>query len=501
MGMLPCCTTSTTTYDDYFLSEDVATPYSELHRADTMIPISPSKFVRENKRLLKTDYTIKETLGNGTYGVVYKAIKKSTEELRAIKKIKRINKDENLEGKLIKEIDILKHLDHPNIMKIYEFYSSEKEYFIVSEYIPGGELFDAISQRKCFSESDAAFIMMQLIAAISYCHSRDIVHRDLKPENILINSIEGDKFRVKIIDFGTALISPPDKVISRKVGSIYYVAPEILMGNYTGKCDIWSLGVIMYVLLSGRPPFNGRSNNKIMAAIVSGTYKFPSPVWDKISSDAKDLIMKMLTYDPDKRITAAEAYNHPWLETCARVEIDRNQALEVLENIKGFHAKSKLQKAAMLFIVTHLMSKEEKDELTNTFLSLDKDADGKISYYELVNGYAAFLGGDFTDREEAEELLKELNVDKDKLINYSDFLLAVANKKELLTLKNVKQAFELFDSKKTGYILPNDVKLILGAGKKLDEKVWKGIIAEVDTTGNGKISYKEFESLMMKYAK
>eukprot|EP00826_Nyctotherus_ovalis_P007675 TRINITY_DN11951_c0_g2_i1.p1 TRINITY_DN11951_c0_g2~~TRINITY_DN11951_c0_g2_i1.p1 ORF type:complete len:314 (-),score=60.16 TRINITY_DN11951_c0_g2_i1:12-953(-) len=294
MGILPCCLPNSTTNVDYYTPEEITTAFSEYHRADTMIPISPSRFIRESKYMLQDKYTIEKTLGKGAYGVVYKAVDKITGERRAIKKIKRINRDINSDGQLAREIDILKHLDHPNIMKIYEFSSTETEFQIVSEYIPGGELFDVIEKRKHFSEADAAYIMRQLLAAVSYCHSKNVVHRDIKPENILIDSVEGDKLSVKIIDFGTALIVPQDKVISRKVGSVYYVAPEILKGNYTSKCDVWSLGVIMYILLIGRPPFNGNSNGSIMNAILAGSFEFPRPLADKISADAKDLILSLI---------------------------------------------------------------------------------------------------------------------------------------------------------------------------------------------------------------
>jgi len=499
MGILPCCLSSSTTNIDIYPVEEITTPFSEYHRADTMVPVSPSRFVRENKYLFKDDYKIEKTLGSGTYGVVYKAIRKATGEKRAIKKIKRMNKDKGFEGKLVHEIDILKHLDHPNIIKIYEFYTTEKEFYVVSEYISGGELFDEIAQRRYFSEADAAFIMRQLLAAISYCHSKNVVHRDLKPENILIDSVEGNKVTVKIIDFGTALIVPQDRVISKKVGSIYYVAPEILKGNYTSKCDIWSLGVIMYILLVGRPPFNGSSNSSIMSAILTGVFEFPSPLADNISADAKGLIRKMLTYNPEERITASEAYNHPWVQNYAPIEIEPSQALETLHNLKGFNGKAKLQKAAMMFIVTHLMTKQERDKLNEIFLALDKNADGKITYSEFVEGYSQFLGSNFFDNKEAEEVLEEQKLDKNKEIKYSDFLIAAANKTKLLTLKNIKQAFDLFDVNKSGYILPSDVEMILGPGKELDEAVWNKIIDELDTNGDGKVSYEEFESQMMKY--
>ena len=502
MGIIPCCAV-TTTDNDPSNSPGPEPSYSGIPKTVTrmasMTPITPSRFVKENSENLESDYEIQQVLGNGAFGVVYKAIHKKSTELRAIKHIIRAKAKTNIEEKLRHEIDILKHLDHPSIMKIYEFSANRKGYFIVSEYISGGELFDEIAKKKHFSEEDAAYIMRQLIGAISYCHSRNIIHRDLKPENILINSIEDDKINVKIIDFGNALICSPDKTVSERVGTIYYVAPEILKGQYTSKCDIWSLGVIMYVLLSGQAPFNGKSDKKIFAAILKGDINFSSKIWKGVSNEAKDLIRQMLTYDQDKRITAIEAYNHSWLQICKPQKLDPEQAKEALQNFKSFNAQTKLQRAAMMFIVTQLMTKQERDKLQNIFMALDKDGDGKLTHDEMADGYTSFFSNELLASKELEELIKGLGINKDRKINYSEFLLAAANKKKLLTLKNIQEAFAVFDIDNCGYIAPEELKVVLGPGKKYDEKIWKQIVAEVDTNGVGKISYEVFESLLMKY--
>jgi len=503
MGQIPCCGSTTT--DTYTLIGNNLSPYSgipyhPIRRTSSLISLDPSRFVVQSPHSIEENYQIEKVLGSGAYGVVCKAVQKRTGELRAIKFISRKKVRTQTESELISEIDILKHLDHPSIMKIYEFSANIKGYYIVSEYLPGGELFDAIAKRKQFLEVDVANIMRQLIGAISYCHSRHVMHRDLKPENILIDAIEGDMIYVKIVDFGNALFCAPDKAISEKVGSIYYVAPEILNGHHTYKCDVWSLGVIMYILLSGRVPFNGSSEKKIFKAIMEGSFTFPSPLWDKISKEAKDLITKMLTHNPDKRISAAEAYNHPWFKMFERPAVDPVQAKEILQNLKGLNRQTKLQKAAMMFIVTQLMTKEERDKLTDFFMALDKNGDGKLTHEELVSAYECISDNELMAGREIEDLLKETHFEKNIKINYTDFLVAAANKKKLLTLENIKKAFATFDVNKKGYITPEELKTVLGPGKKFDEKVWKKIIAEVDTKELGKISYDEFERLLMNYS-
>lgn len=166
-------------------------------------------------------------------------------------------------------------------MKIYEFATDPKGYCIVSEFITGGELFDELVKTGQFNEKDAAIIMRQLLSAITYCHSKNIAHRDLKPENILIDPYEGNPLNVKIIDFGTALICPPNSNINGVTGTPYYIAPEVLLRRYTPKCDVWSLGVIMYILLSGMPPFNGETDDDIMENIKKGKFSFAGKITTK----------------------------------------------------------------------------------------------------------------------------------------------------------------------------------------------------------------------------
>lgn len=167
--------------------------------------------------------------------------------------------DEDETRMLFNEINILRELDHPNIVKMYEFFEDEKRYYIVTEICKGGELFDEIIARGKFTEKDAAVLMKQVLSCVNYCHKNHIVHRDLKPENILLEQNK-DFDQIKIIDFGTSLLFDSAKSLDEKLGTPYYIAPEVLNKKYNEKCDIWSCGVIVYILLSGMPPFNGQSD-------------------------------------------------------------------------------------------------------------------------------------------------------------------------------------------------------------------------------------------------
>lgn len=204
---------------------------------------------------------------------------------------------------LFNEINNLKDLDHPNIIKINEFFEDEKRYYIVTEICKGGELFDEIVEKGYFAEKDAAKLMKQILSCINYCHLNNIVHRDLKPENILLEK-DKDFDKIKIIDFGTSLMFEKGVDIKEKLGTPYYIAPEVLKKKYGPKCDIWSCGVIAYIVMCGAPPFNGDSEKEIINKVKDGRVSFSSPIWNKISPEAKDFIEKLLKVNPDVRLSA-----------------------------------------------------------------------------------------------------------------------------------------------------------------------------------------------------
>jgi len=191
--------------------------------------------------------------------------------VRAVKILKKDSLDKEEIDRFMHEIDILRKLDHPNILRLYEFYQDQKRYYLVTELCSGGELFDEITNRAHFEEADAAKIIQQVLMAVRYCHERNIVHRDLKPENILLDSKKNSN-RVKVIDFGTSEEIEPGMKLTQQYGTAYYIAPEVLSSAYNEKCDIWSIGVILYILLSGKPPFDGKDDKEIIKKVRIGQY-------------------------------------------------------------------------------------------------------------------------------------------------------------------------------------------------------------------------------------
>lgn len=295
-------------------------PQSTVNNMNNNIKIDKSAFVHEQKGKIKAKYRILETIGKGSYGEVKKIQHKTSGEMRAMKIIRKDDVSKEFMQSLQNEIEILKQLDHPNIVRLYEFYQDNLNIYLITEFIEGGELFDKITKVKHFTEEDAANVMKQLLQAVTYCHNRKIVHRDLKPENLLMESKVSDN--IKVIDFGTSRVFDPNTKMNQKFGTVspdsliefqpYYIAPEVLQRKYDEKCDIWSCGVIMYILLCGYPPFKGKSHKEIFERIKQGKYNFQGPEWKEISKEAKVLIKRMLTFNPTDRVSAELALKDEW---------------------------------------------------------------------------------------------------------------------------------------------------------------------------------------------
>jgi len=236
-------------------------------------PFSAESFFAIKKTDINLDYTIGKKLGEGSYGEVKLVTHKKTLMKRAMKIIKKNSIPEKEKKSMLKEVSILKSLDHPNIIKIFDLYEDSKNYYLITEYCSGGELFDRIHKLKHFSEKTAASIMKQLLSAVTYLHERNIAHRDLKAENLMFENNSEDS-PVKLIDFGVSAKQLKGAKFKETMGTPYYIAPEVLLQSYDEKCDVWSCGVILYILLCGYPPFNGESDDEILESVKKGTFEF-----------------------------------------------------------------------------------------------------------------------------------------------------------------------------------------------------------------------------------
>ncbi|OMJ68257.1 hypothetical protein SteCoe_34339 [Stentor coeruleus] len=466
------------------------------------LQIDAGIFVGKRKGDISKDYKIEDKLGQGGYGFVRGGISKETGKKVAIKSIKKstITNDMKEKAKFFSEVDILIRTDHPNIVKLYEFYEDENYYHLITEYISGGELLDFIIKRNNLSESSASKFMKQILSGIVYCHSNNIVHRDLKPENLLLDS-DSPNALLKIIDFGTSQIFKPRTHMTQKYGTIFYIAPEVLKGRYNEKCDIWSCGVILYILLSGRPPFSGKTDEEIYQKISRGFISFERPEWASISPSAQSLIRKMLQKDPSLRISANEALHHSWIVVNSlddhTKELNSDVKMQSLENLKNFRAEYKLQQAVLTFIASQIDSQEESKKLIEAFKELDKNGDGKLSQEELIEAYKVKIGHNAAINE-VETIMKKADANKSGFIDYTEFVIACSKAEMMLCNNNLEQAFRALDQDCSGKISAKELKEVLGGRIRSKEKLWKKLIDEVDENGDGELDIDEFKEMMLK---
>ncbi len=478
----------------------------------TSINLSNNTIVCQSKSDPGLDYKKKSFLGEGSFASVYLVQNRVTDSIRAMKTIKKnASTTEEEEQEILNEINILRSMDHPNILKIFEFYSSKKEYNIITEYCPGGELFNEIEENGPFDEKYAAYVMYQIFSAINYCHNMNIIHRDLKPENILIVDRNKNGFpRIKICDFGTSLMVEKGGVQKKLklVGSSYYIAPEVIKKNYNEKCDIWSCGVILYILLSGRPPFGGDDDSEIMANVSTGIYDVHASPFNRISKSARDLIKKLLVKDKNKRITAQEALNHVWFKEKKAKELynqirDENIIKKLIHNLKTYKRESVIQETALAYLVHNFPQMVDVVNACKLFNQIDLNGDGKVTEKELYKGLSTKIKSE-TLAKDVSKIYKNLDMDNNGFIEYEEFVRAAVSKEKFTNENVLRFAFRYFDKDDSGEITFDEIEDVFKTSindKTNIRNTLKQIIKEVDINGDGVISFEEFVHVMKKMLK
>ena len=455
--------------------------------------ITPGDFVQLNTSPITDLYTFQGLLGSGAYSEVSKALHKPTNTLRAIKTIPLSSTSEYDISKLLKEVSILKRLNHPGIIKIFEVFQSPSNLSIVTELCSGGELFDRIKELKSFSENQAAQCMLQIVNAVMYCHSHGVVHRDLKPENVLYEDKKTST--LKLIDFGLSQIYTKRHKMKRLIGTYYYMAPEVLSGEYTEKCDVWSLGVILYIMLCGIPPFSGRTDDEIASQILNAQLSFTHPNWKNVSQEARMLIISMLKKKAEQRISIQSVFADPWLQSRGYgLAPDNELEAASLEALITFKAESQLQKAVYAFIVSQILDSEYFSTLREVFTEIDKNGDGLLSPQEILEVVQRF---DF--KVNLPELLGQCDSDRDGYINYTEFLAATVDRSKAYSKERIREVFDTFDKNHDGKLDLSELKNFLGGGQN-SESVILGVLKETDTNGDGEIDFDEFLTQVGKYA-
>ena len=471
---------------------------------ESFISISNKLFITDISEFLPSKkYKILDKLGSGSFGKVYLAQNKFTKEKVAMKEIKKSNKDLLSDGEIKDEIDILKSLDHPDIVRIIESYNTKDSYVLVTEYCEGGELYDQV--RNQLSETQIAVIFKQLLSGLAYLHSHNIVHRDLKLENILIQEIEKSKtngedlFNIKIIDFGTARIFDNKTKPQSIVGSSYYIAPEVLNQKYGKECDLWSVGVILYMFVVGHAPFDGCDDEEITGNIQKGIYKKDDKRWKKASKDVKDLIQKLLIYSPKKRLTALQALKHPWFKiTDSNILYDnvpKNDIIDCIRNLLTYNISSKLEELVLAYIIHNIPRPKQSKSCIKLFKLVNEVGDGKLLKRELKKTLLLFVSEDFLNKYDFDEQFSLIDGDKKGYINYEEFLRACLDRKKILTDNILKYAFSFFDPNNTGFIRKKRMKSFFG--NRVDENTFKNIFDEIDSDKDGKINFQDFKAMLL----
>ncbi|XP_061956568.1 calcium-dependent protein kinase 1 isoform X2 [Populus nigra] len=428
---------------------------------------------------VRNTYTFGREVGRGQFGVTYLVTHKETEQhfaCKSIAKRKLINRDD-IED-VLREVQIMHHLTgHRNVVELKGAYEDRHSVNLIMELCEGGELFDRIITKGHYSERAAANLCRQIVTVVHNCHTMGVIHRDLKPENFLFLSTHEDS-PLKATDFGLSVFFKPGDVFKDLVGSAYYVAPEVLRRNYGAEVDIWSAGVILYILLSGVPPFWGETEQAIFDSILRGHIDFSSDPWPSISSSAKDLVKQMLRADPKERLSAVEVLNHPWMREDGAS--DKPLDIAVLTRMKQFRAMNKLKKIA----------------LKEMFKSMDTDNNGTITFEELKAGLPKL--GTKLSESEVRQLMEAADVDGNGTIDYIEFITATMHMNRMEREDHLYKAFEYFDKDKSGYITMEELEQALMKYNMGDSKTIKEIIAEVDTDHDGRINYEEFVAMMRK---
>lgn len=293
-----------------------------------------------------------DKLGEGAFSVVKLATHKQTGEKVAIKCIDRRGLAKDDEDALRQEVSIMKTLNHENIVKFFDFFEEPKYFYVVLEFVEGGELFDRIVTKTFYNEKEARDVVLTVLNGIKYCHDKGIAHRDLKPENLLLTSKQDDCF-VKIADFGFAIRGAEKNALKTQCGTPGYVAPEILQNQpYDRAVDMWSIGVITYVLLGGYPPFHEDNEHMLFKKIKKGKFEFHEEYWAHISQEAKDFISSLIKVNSKERLTVEGALGHPWLQRDAK-ELEGHNLGTNLEALKKYQKNKKFRAAANAVIAVN----------------------------------------------------------------------------------------------------------------------------------------------------
>ena len=483
------------------------------------------------------------TLGSGTYGTVKKVcLIKNPSTIRAMKIIPKENIMEGVDNlKFIDEISILKKLDHPNIMKIYECFVDKDNYYIISDFCDQGDLLGKLEKLGKMNEIVVKFLMDQIFNAVAYLHSKNVLHGDIKLENILLYTASNNKgrrftsinmdinhlidlqqeinrarsvtkrsrnyvndmlnYEVKLIDFGCSKYYVDKKkhqVLSGIIGTTLYCSPEVVDDLYDEKSDEWSCGVLMYILLCGEPPFMGKSEEEIFQKIKKCQYSFKPKEFKDVSDTCKDLIRKLLEPKKRKRIKASEALRHPFFTTFFNPNkaMTENKDLNIIKNLINYKKPtSKFHETIFAFLCNNYMSIDEEKKLRVLFRYVDKQEKNLLTKEDIRNAIKE-VNYDLSE-EKFNEIFKLLDADHNEIIEYQEFLRATCNKSALLTEENLKNTFlALSGGEEKEFINGEDIKKFIFHDSNIQEQKFIEYLEQFGMKKDDKINFEQFYDII-----
>ncbi|WMV16629.1 hypothetical protein MTR67_010014 [Solanum verrucosum] len=442
-------------------------------------------------------FTIGKLLGHGQFGYTYVATDKSNGNRVAVKRIEKKKMVVPIAVEDVKrEVKILKAFaGHENVVDFYNAFEDDNYVYIVMELCEGGELLDRILAKKDsrYTEKDAAIVVRQMLKVAAQCHLHGLVHRDMKPENFLFKSPKEDS-PLKATDFGLSDFIRPGKKFQDIVGSAYYVAPEVLKRKSGPESDVWSIGVITFILLCGRRPFWDKTEDGIFKEVLRNKPDFRRKPWPTISNSAKDFVKKLLVKDPRARLTAAQALSHPWVREggdASEIPLD----ISVLSNMRQFVKYSRLKQFALRALASTL-DEEELADVRDQFSAIDVDKNGVISLEEMRQALAKDLPWKMKESRVL-EILQAIDSNTDGLVDFPEFVAATLHVHQLEEHNLLKwqqrsqTAFEKFDVDRDGFITPEELRMHTGLKGSIDP-----LLEEADIDKDGKISLSEFRRLL-----
>ncbi|PAN48723.1 hypothetical protein PAHAL_9G401500 [Panicum hallii] len=435
-------------------------------------------------------YTLGRKLGDGKYGTTYLCTEISTGCQYACKSIlkKKFVSMQDIED-VRREIQIMRYLSgQKNIVTIKDAYEDAEAVHIVMELCEGGELYHRITKGN-YSEQKAAELMRIIVGIIENCHSLGVMHRDLKPENFLLQD-KDDDLSIKVIDFGLSVFFKPGEVFTEVVGSPYYIAPEVLQNHYGPEADIWTAGVILYVLLSGVPPFWADTRRGVYDKIQDGHFDLESEQWQRISDRAKDLIRKMLCPYPSERLKAHEVLQHPWI--CDNGVATDQTRDPTVSRLNKLFATNKLKKLARQVIAEHL-SEQETARLREMFKAMDTENRGVITLGELKEGLRRCCS--VFNRTEINGLMDAPDSDNTTSIHWEEFIAATVPLGKIEHKEHSMPAFTYFDKDGSGYITVDKLQKPQ-VEQNMEDAFLEEIILEVNQNNDGQTNYSEFVTMM-----